>query len=312
MNLVFAGTPAFAVPSLDALVNAGHRLLAVYTQPDRPAGRGRKLAPGPVKERARVLGLPVHQPPTLKEIAEQESLAALAPDALIVVAYGLILPPAVLAIPRLGCINVHASLLPRWRGAAPIERAILAGDSETGITIMQMAAGLDTGPVLARRATPIADTDTTASLHDRLAALGAGLLTQTLAGLEQGVIHPEAQDETRTTYAAKLSKAEARLDWTLAADELHRRIRAYNPRPVAHALFRGKPVRLWEVNSKLGSTPAGSGPGEIMQAGTGGVIVCCGDGRTITLARLQLEGGKVIGGADFANGHRPVPGERFT
>ncbi len=312
MNLVFAGTPAFAVPSLDALVNAGHRLLAVYTQPDRPAGRGRKLLPGPVKERAQSLGLPLRQPSTLKEIAEQEALAALAPDAMIVVAYGLILPPAVLAIPRHGCINVHASLLPRWRGAAPIERAIDAGDRETGVTIMQMAAGLDTGPMLARAATPIADTDTAASLHDRLATLGATLLADTLARLERGAVRAEPQDETLASHAAKLSKEEARLDWTKSAEALHRRIRAFNPRPVAHARFRDKPVRLWDVGSGFGVAPAGSAPGEIVQAGPMGIAVAGGDGRTIALTRLQLEGGKAIDAADFANGQRPAPGERFA
>ena len=311
MNLVFAGTPAFAVPSLDALVHAGHRLLAVYTQPDRPAGRGRKLLPGPVKERAQSLGLPVRQPLTLKEIAEQEALAALAPDAMIVVAYGLILPPAVLAIPRLGCINVHASLLPRWRGAAPIERAIDAGDTDTGVTIMQMAAGLDTGPMLARAATPITRSDTAGGLHDRLAALGANLLVETLARLERGAIRAELQDEALASYAAKLNKEEARLDWTKNAEVLHRRIRAFNPRPVAHARFRGKPVRLWEVAGALGRAPTGAGPGEIVQAGADGIHVACGDGRSIVLTRLQLEGGKALDAANFVNGQRPASGERF-
>ncbi len=311
MNLVFAGTPAFAVPSLDALVDAGHRLLAVYTQPDRPAGRGRKLLPGPVKERAQSLGLPVRQPATLKEIAEQQALAALAPDAMIVVAYGLILPPAVLAIPRLGGINVHASLLPRWRGAAPIERAIDAGDAETGVTIMQMAAGLDTGPMLARAVTAIAGSDTAGGLHDRLAVLGANLLVATLAGLERGAVQPEPQDEALASYAAKLSKEEARLDWTKNAEALHRRIRAFNPRPVAHARFRGKPVRLWDVGRDMGVAPAGAAPGEIVRAGADGIHVAGGDGRTIALTRLQLDGGKVLDATDFANGQRPAPGERF-
>jgi methionyl-tRNA formyltransferase len=245
MNLIFAGTPAFAVPALEALLRAGHRIRAVYTQPDRPAGRGRKLAASPVKQCAQTHGIEVRQPEKIS--GEEKILRADAPEAMIVIAYGLLLPPPILALSRHGCINVHASLLPRWRGAAPIPRAIEAGDTETGVSIMQMEAGLDTGPVLAEARTPIHATDTAQTLHDRLAQLGAETLVATLERLVRGAVTPQPQDNAGACYAKKLSKEESRLDWTQPAIVLHRRIRALNPWPVASTVWRGKTLRLWEV-----------------------------------------------------------------
>lgn len=311
MNLVFAGTPPFAVPSLEALVGAGHRVCAVYTQPDRPAGRGRKLAGSAVKQRAAQLGITtVHQPETLKDEREHERLRAFRADAMIVIAYGLLLPPAVLAIPRHGCLNVHASLLPRWRGAAPIARAIEAGDTESGITIMQMDAGLDTGPMLRKHATPILASDTAATLHDRLAQLGAETLVQALALLAAGQLEPEKQNEGLATYAKKLRKDEARLDWSQAASVLHNKIRAFNPWPVAFTHWRETPLRLWEV-AVPGDEPATEPPGTVIGADASGVRVATGAG-VLTVTRLQREGGKPLAAGDFVNGTRLAPGEMFV
>jgi methionyl-tRNA formyltransferase len=303
MKLVFAGTPEFAVPSLRALLDAGHSILAVYTQPDRPAGRGRKLAMSPVKQFALECGLAVQQPTTLRTEAEAGHLRALAPDAMIVIAYGLILPPPLLAIPRLGCINVHASLLPRWRGAAPIQRAIEAGDTVTGITIMQMDAGLDTGPMLARAETPIDPADTGASLHDRLSELGGRLLVETLARLARGVIVPEDQDSAQASYAAKLKKDEALIDWQADAALLARRVRAFNPWPVAHTALDGQMLRLWQAQAEAPGTRGA--PGTILAADADGIRVQCGDG-VLRITRLQLEGGKPLEASTFLNG-RPLP-----
>ena len=304
MNLVFAGTPEFAVPVLSALLDAGHSILAVYTQPDRPAGRGRKLGMSAVKEFALARGLEVRQPQTLKSTDEAEALRALKPDALIVVAYGLILPQAILAIPEFGCINVHASLLPRWRGAAPIQRAIEAGDDHTGITIMQMDAGLDTGAALALAATPIHAHDTAASLHDRLAEIGAALLVSTLARLVRGDITPQAQDNTHATYAAKLKKEEARIDWSADAELLARRLRAFNPWPVAHTMLDGQTLRLWQAAAVKGA-PATQPPGTVLGADADGVRVQCGRG-VLCVTQLQAEGGKTLDARAFLNGH-PLP-----
>ena len=304
MNLVFAGTPEFSVPALKALLDAGHRILAVYTQPDRPAGRGRKLGVSAVKEFALERGLPVHQPVTLKSDSEAETLRTLKPEALIVIAYGLILPQAILTIPEFGCINVHASLLPRWRGAAPIQRAIEAGDDHTGITIMQMDAGLDTGAALALAATPIHAHDTAASLHDRLAEIGAALLVSTLARLVRGDITPQAQDNTHATYAAKLKKEEARIDWGADAELLARRIRAFNPWPVAHTMFDGQTLRLWQAAAVKGA-PATQPPGTVLGADAEGIRVQCGRG-VLCITQLQAEGGKTLDARAFLNG-RPLP-----
>ena len=304
MNIIFAGTPEFAVPALKALLDAGHTVLAVYTQPDRPAGRGRKLGMSAVKEFALERGLPVQQPTTLRSDSEAETLRTLKPEALIVIAYGLILPQAILTIPEFGCINVHASLLPRWRGAAPIQRAIEAGDDHTGITIMQMDAGLDTGAALALAATPIHAHDTAASLHDRLAEIGAALLVSTLARLVRGDITPQAQDHTHATYAAKLKKEEARIDWSADAALIARRIRAFNPWPVAHTTIEGQTLRLWNA-SLLDATAATQPPGTLLGADARGVQVQCGRG-VVCLTQLQSEGGKVLDAPAFLNG-RPLP-----
>jgi methionyl-tRNA formyltransferase len=304
MKLVFAGTPEFAVPALRALLDAGHTILAVYTQPDRPAGRGRKLGVSAVKEFALEHGLRVHQPVSLKSEGETETLRALKPDALIVIAYGLILPQPILTIPKYGCINVHASLLPRWRGAAPIQRAIEAGDDITGVTIMQMDAGLDTGAMLALAATPIHAHDTAASLYDRLAEIGASLLVGTLARLARGEITPQTQDPAHASYAAKLKKEEARLDWNADAELLARRVRAFNPWPVAHTTLDGQTLRLWQAHAQTGPSTM-QPPGTVVAADAEGVRVQCATG-VLCITQLQLEGGKMLDARAFLNG-RPLP-----
>jgi len=307
MNLIFAGTPAFAVPALEALLRAGHRIRAVYTQPDRPAGRGRKLAASPVKRSAQTHGIEIRQPEKIS--GEEKILQADAPEAMIVIAYGLLLPPPILAIPRHGCINVHASLLPRWRGAAPIPRAIEAGDTETGVSIMQMEAGLDTGPVLAEARTPIHASDTAQTLHDRLAQLGADALVATLDRLARGAVTPQAQDAAGACYAKKLRKEESALDWARPATELHRKIRALNPWPVAATRWRGKTLRLWELGP-LEERHAAGAPGTIVQADPAGIRVRTGDG-VLTVTRLQAEGGKILAAGDFLNGHPLAAGDRL-
>jgi len=242
LRIVFAGTPEFAAEHLKALLDSPHEIVAVYTQPDRPAGRGQKLMPSPVKQLAAQHGLPVLQPPTLRAPEAQAELAALQPDLMVVVAYGLILPQAVLDIPRLGCINSHASLLPRWRGAAPIQRAVQAGDAESGVTVMQMEAGLDTGPMLLKVSTPISAEDTGGSLHDRLARLGPPAVVEAIAGLAAGTLKGEVQNDALATYAHKLSKDEAKLDWSRPAVELERAVRAFDPWPVCHTTLNGEPL----------------------------------------------------------------------
>jgi len=308
MKLVFAGTPEFAVPSLAALIDAGHTVMAVYTQPDRPAGRGRKLAMSAVKEFALVHGLEIRQPASLKTDSEASALRALQPDAMIVIAYGLLLPGTILEIPRLGCINVHASLLPRWRGAAPIQRAIEAGDAQTGITIMQMEEGLDTGPMLAHAQTAISTSDTAESLHDRLSKLGATLLVETLLRVEHGTVTPTAQDNSLATYAAKLRKDEARLDWVQDATVLARQVRAYNPWPVAHTTLHGETLRIWMATSEP-ATGTGS-PGTVLSADATGICVRCGNG-SLRITRLQAQGGKPLGVREFLNGRALATGTRL-
>ncbi len=298
LRVVFAGTPEFAVLTLEALLEAGHEVVGVYTQPDRPAGRGRQLRPSPVKQCALAHDLRVHQPPTLRDAAAQQALAALEPDVMVVVAYGLILPPTVLATPRLGCINVHASLLPRWRGAAPIQRAVLAGDAETGVTIMQMERGLDTGPMLARESLPIGPADTAGELHDKLATLGACLLATTLADLATHGPDAEVQDETLATYAEKLSKAEAHLDWGRPAAELDRQVRALNPWPVAEARLDDAMLRVWRAQPLPGQAEP---PGRIVGAGAEGIDVACGEG-LLRLLQVQPPGKRAMDAAAFANG----------
>ncbi len=296
LRLVFAGTPEFAARHLQALLDAGHPVIAVYTQPDRPAGRGHKLMPSPVKLLAQQHGLPVLQPATLRDPAAQAELAALQPDLLLVVAYGLILPQAVLDIPPLGCINSHASLLPRWRGAAPIQRAIEAGDEQSGVTLMQMEAGLDTGPMLRKVTTPIRAEDNAASLHDRLALLGARAMAEAIDPLAQGTLAGQQQDDTLATYAHKLNKEEARINWQRPAVELERQIRAFYPWPVSHALLAGETLKV--LNACPGE---GTGaPGTILQASKQGLTVACGSG-ALCLTRLQLPGGKPLAFADLLN-----------
>lgn len=299
MRIVFAGTPEFAAQHLQALLDAGRTVVAVYTQPDRPAGRGQKLAPSPVKQLAVRHGIPVYQPQTLRDPAAQAELAALQADLMVVVAYGLILPQAVLDLPRLGCINSHASLLPRWRGAAPIQRAIEAGDDESGVTVMQMEAGLDTGPMLLKVSTPITAEDTGGTLHDRLAALGSQAVVRAVEALAAGTLQPEPQDDALATYAHKLSKDEARIDWRRPAVELERLVRAFNPWPICHTTLDGEALKVHAA--RLG---AGQGePGHILEASRNGLTVACGEG-ALSLTRLQLPGGKPLGFADLYNSRR--------
>jgi methionyl-tRNA formyltransferase len=299
LRLIFAGTPEFSVPCLEACRDSGANLVAVYTQPDRPAGRGRKLTPSPVKRMALAAGIAVEQPGSLKSAEAQQVLAVHAPDLLIVVAYGLILPRKVLGIPRLGCWNVHASLLPRWRGAAPIQRAILAGDNESGVDLMQMEAGLDTGPVLLERCTPICADDTGGSLHDRLSALGAEILAEGLARLLKGDM-PAAwpQDEAGAIYAHKLDKSEARLDFSRTAIELERQVRAFDPWPVAEAMIAGETVRIW--SAQVLEIDHLAVAGSVLAAGRSGIDIACGHG-ALRVTAVQRAGGKRIGALDYLN-----------
>lgn len=299
MRIVFAGTPEFAAEHLKALLDSPYDIVAVYTQPDRPAGRGQKLMPSPVKQLAALHGIPVLQPPTLRDADAQAELAALQPDLMVVVAYGLILPQVVLDIPRLGCINSHASLLPRWRGAAPIQRAVEAGDPESGVTVMRMEAGLDTGPMLLKVSTPISATDTGGSLHDRLAEMGPPAVLQAIAGLADGTLQGEVQDDALATYAHKLNKDEARLDWNRPAVELERLIRAFNPWPVCHSTLSGEAVKVLAATLAEGRGQ----PGEIISASKDGLVVACAD-QALCLTRLQLPGGKALNFSDLFNSRR--------
>ncbi|OZB81648.1 MAG: methionyl-tRNA formyltransferase [Halothiobacillus sp. 13-55-253] len=302
VRIIYAGTPLFAVPALQALAaDDSVELVAVYTQPDRPSGRGQKLTQSPVKEAALALGIPVEQPITLRDESAQTVLAGYRPDLMVVAAYGLILPVPVLKTPRLGAINIHASLLPRWRGAAPIARAIEAGDPVTGITIMQMAQGLDTGDMLHKVELAIPPTDTAATLHDRLAELGAEALMAALPGIVAGSITPEPQDDTQACYAAKLNKAEGRLDWREPADLLARRVRAFDLWPVAYTEFKSAPLRIWSAEVEPSSPQAQ--PGTVVTVDASGFVVSTVAGGLRVLA-CQQAGGKRISAADFARNHQ--------
>jgi len=307
LRIVFAGTPGFAVPSLEALVAAGHNVVAVYTQPDRPAGRGRALSASPVKQRALALGLAVEQPATLRSAAARAVLEAADADLMVVVAYGLLLGPKILALPRHGCINLHASMLPRWRGAAPIQRAIEAGDAETGVCVMHMDQALDSGPVYARRVLAIGAQETAGHLHDRLSVAGAELLAQSVPAIASGAIKAAAQPAAGVTWARKLSKAEATIDWSAPARMLDRKLRALTPWPIAETRWGDETLRVHAAHP-VDAVP-GIAPGSVLSAGSGGIAVACGDG-ALCITRLQLAGGKVLDAQAFLAA-RDLSGARF-
>jgi methionyl-tRNA formyltransferase len=305
-RVAFAGTPEFAAVALRAILAAGFDVPLVLTQPDRPAGRGMKLTPSPVKTVALDAGIPVDQPEKLRTPEQRAALAACIPDVLVVAAYGIILPTEALTIPRLGCINIHASLLPRWRGAAPIHRAVEAGDAETGITIMQMDEGLDTGPMLLHQAIPIAADETTGMLHDRLAVLGGELVVDALHRLEAGGLPAKPQPADGVSYAAKIGKAEALIDWCEPAEVVARRVRAFNPFPGAVSDLRDTSVKLWGAAPVVGKGE----PGEVLSADRDGVVIACGSG-AIRVNELQRPGSRRMGAEDFLRGFPIMPGERF-
>jgi len=311
LRVVFAGTPEFAAIHLQRLIDSEHQLLAVYTQPDRPAGRGRKLQASPVKILAQKAGLPIFQPASLKSAVEQQALAALAADVLVVVAYGLILPQAVLDTPRFGCINVHASLLPRWRGAAPIQRAIEYGDTVSGVTIMQMDAGLDTGRMLASVESPIGERTCAGELHDELARRGPPALLSVLGDLPRRLSQARIQDETQANYAHKILKSEAALDWARSTAELDRKIRAFHPFPICHSFLNGQRIKIWAARPSADERISGV-PGTILRADNTGITVACGEG-ALVLEVLQLEGGKALAANQLLRAHSAsfAVGRRF-
>jgi len=301
LRIIFAGTPDFAAKHLSALLNSEHEVIAVYSQPDRPAGRGKKLKPSDVKQLAVSHDIPVYQPVSLRNEEAQQELAALNADLMVVVAYGLILPQIVLDTPRLGCINVHGSLLPRWRGAAPIQRSIWAGDSETGVTIMQMDLGLDTGAMLHKVTCPIADDETSASLYDKLAELGPQGLLETLAQISNNTAVAEVQDDEQANYASKLSKEEANIDWTQSAVEIERQVRAFNPWPVSYTQIAEQNVKIWQTSVSEESTDAQ--PGTVIAATKQGIQVATGNG-VLTLLNMQLAGKKAMPVQDILNARK--------
>lgn len=305
LNIIFAGTPDFAARHLQALISSEHNVVGVYTQPDRPAGRGKKLTPSPVKSLALAHDIVVYQPASLRKEDAQQQLAAINADIMVVVAYGLILPQVVLDTPKMGCINVHGSLLPRWRGAAPIQRALWAGDKQTGITIMQMDLGLDTGDMLLKTHLPIENEDTSASLYEKLANQGPNALLEALNGLSAGTLKTEKQDSNLANYAEKLSKEEAKLDFTKPAEQLWREIRAFNPWPVSYFEHQGKTVKVWQAEVNHSNTSAI--PGTIISANKSGIQIATSDG-ILVLTSIQLPNKKPLGVADILNGH----GELFT
>ncbi len=307
MKIIFAGTPEFAVPALAALIAAGHEIVMVLTQPDRPAGRGLKLKASPVKVLAEQHGLHVFQPEKLKDAAVQAQIEAVHADVIIVTAYGLIIPTVVLNMPKFGCYNIHASLLPRWRGAAPIHRSILMGDSETGVTIMEVVPALDAGAMVSRGVVPITESDTTQTLHDALSKTGADLMVQAMAELAQnGTLPSTPQDETLVTYAHKLEKSEAAIDWQKSAVEISRQVRAFNPFPVAQGVLKGEVCRIWMATAKSGKAKAG----EVVSVHDG-VMVGCGDG-LLHITELQAPGGKRLNAQAFVQGHHLQVGDLFS
>jgi methionyl-tRNA formyltransferase len=308
LRIAFAGTPQFALPALQALLKSRHQVVGVLTQPDRPAGRGQQMRASPVKLLALDAQLPLAQPSSLKTEESRAELTQWAADVLVVVAYGLILPPPVLALPRLGCINIHGSLLPRWRGAAPIQRAILAGDAETGVTIMQLDAGLDTGPMLLERVRPIGSQDTAGDLHDALSELGAAALLEALDGLAAGTLKPRAQPAAGVSYAPKIEKSEAPIDWSVSAIHLDRKIRAFNPWPVAETRFAGESLRVLQarIAEPIGAHDA---PGTLLGIADDGLHVACGEG-VLAVRELQRAGKRPVSARDFANAVR-LAGLRF-
>jgi len=305
-RIIFAGTPDFSVPPLRALLASPHQLVGVYTQPDRPAGRGRKLGPSPVKEVAADAGVEVYQPVNFKDPAAVESLRALDADLMVVVAYGLLLPKPVLDLPRRGCVNIHASVLPRWRGAAPIQRAVLAGDAQSGVTIMQMEEGLDTGPMYLTERVELTPDETGGSLHDRLSALGAKALMQALPGILDGTLQAEPQDDAQSCYARKLDKSEAWIDWTRPAEDIERQVRAFNPWPVAQTRYEDANMRIWRAHAVNG---VGSTPGVVMNATRNGIDVAAGRG-LLRITELQLPGKRAMSAQDFINAN-PIQGTQL-
>lgn len=311
LRIVFAGTPDFAAASLEALIGSEHEVIAVYTQPDRPAGRGRKLTPSPVKVLAEKNSIAVYQPLNFKDAADRKQLADLRPDLMVVAAYGLLLPSDVLLTPEFGCINVHASLLPRWRGAAPIHRAVIDGDKESGITIMQMDEGLDTGDMLLKMSCPIKPEDTSGSLHDKLADLGAEALIESLRQLQEGTLTAEPQNNDLANYANKLSKAEGLIDWNRPAEALERQVKGLNPWPVAYAELNGERVRIW--NAEVTEQSSDMKPGTIISADKSGLQVATGSG-VLDITRAQLAGGKQLPISALLNARQDLlrPGNRFS
>jgi methionyl-tRNA formyltransferase len=309
LRIAFAGTPDFSVPALGALVRAGYEMVGVLTQPDRPKGRGRQIAASPVKTAALAHGIPVSQPQTLKDEASRAELVSWRPDVLVVVAYGLILPRAALDIPRLGCINIHASLLPRWRGAAPIQRSILAGDATTGVTIILMDVGLDTGPMLLSKETPLEPRDTGGSLHDRLSMLGGSAILEAIPGLAAGTLQPVPQPSEGVTYAAKIDKAEALIDWSRPAVEIERQVRAFNPWPIAETRLDGEQLRIFAASASL-SNQIDAKPATIVAVQDDGLWVQCGQGQ-LALQQLQRPGRRAVPAADFARGGAQLTGRRL-
>ncbi|PKO78672.1 MAG: methionyl-tRNA formyltransferase [Betaproteobacteria bacterium HGW-Betaproteobacteria-13] len=307
LRVAFAGTPDFAARALEAIIDAGFDVPLVLTQPDRPAGRGMKLTPSAVKQVALKHGIDVDQPERLRTAEQRARLAECTPDVLVVAAYGLILPPEVLQLPRLGCLNIHASLLPRWRGAAPIHRAIEAGDAETGITIMQMDEGLDTGPMLMRHVLPIAADDTTGSLHDKLALIGAGDIVETLRLLPEGELRAQAQPLEGVTYASKISRTDAEIDWLRPAQEIERAVRAFNPFPGAVGHLRDTPIKFWSAHL----VDAGGEPGTVLRADEAGMVIACGEA-ALCFTAMQRPGSRRMGAGEFLRGFAVNAGDRFT